>query len=122
LYKILGVRGYADILIHWQPADYLNLECYRRTAGKTGHEDDAALSGRQAERIREARRVIQGIRVPVPRLRIVRVHGAKSRGVGGEPAAEGSGVGAHGKVVEAVRIAHLPGPKVLRGHRVLLFA
>src|SRR6185437_4803341 len=106
----------------WQPADYLNLECDRRTAGKTGNEDDAALIGRQAERIREARRVIQGIRVPVPGLRIIRVHGAKARRVGGEPAAEGGGVGAHGEVVEAIGIAHLPGPEVLGGYRVLLFA
>src|SRR6185437_3931325 len=53
---------------------------------------------------------------------VVGVHDGEATGVGGEPAAEGGGVGAHGEVVEAIGIAHLPGPEVLGGYRVLLFA
>src|SRR6185437_5848216 len=58
------------------------------------------------ERINQAQRPAIDVTVPVPRLRIARVHRGEPRRVGGPPAAEGGAVIAHQEIV-------LPGDDVL---------
>src|SRR6185437_2780016 len=100
---IVGVRATRCTGI---AAAVIRPELALRVAAAIAQMNCGTGAGLQSERVDEGERAATHIPVPVPCLRVARIHRGHARRVGGPPAAEGGAVIAHQEIV-------LPGDDVL---------